>query len=40
MGTRNRAFNSEVSDVEEDIPNISGITQDRRDGAQMTKFVS
>lgn len=40
MGTRNRAFNSEVGDVEEEIPNISGRTQDHRDGAQLTKFVS
>lgn len=40
MGTRNRAFNSEVSDVEGDIPTISGANLDRRDGAQMTKFVS
>lgn len=38
MGTRNRAFNSEVGD--EDIPNISSITEDRRDGGQLTKFVS
>lgn len=40
MGTRNRAFNSEVGDVEEEIPNISGRTQDRHDGGQLTKFVS
>lgn len=40
MGTRNRAFNSEVGDVEEENPNISGTTTDRRDGAHMSKFVS
>ncbi|CAO1408981.1 unnamed protein product [Diamesa serratosioi] len=39
MGTRNRAFNSEVGDIEEEIPNISGTTQVRRDGTQVSKFA-
>ncbi|CAO1415425.1 unnamed protein product [Diamesa tonsa] len=38
MGTRNRAFNSEVGDVD-DIPNISGTNQDRHDGTQLSKFA-